>query len=321
MDISVIVPIYGVEKYIERCLRSLFTQTKTDGVEFILVNDCTKDRSMEIAREVIAQFPALDVKILEHTVNRHVAATRQTGLDAATGDYTIQIDSDDWCEPTMLEELYAKAIESGADVVCCNYYRCVDGVESEMKLYEVEHSITGGITPSQLRMEGLWNKLIRRALYVDNSISLDMGVNFGEDGIFAIKMLYHSRLTLYIPRAYYHYVYNSASITNSYTKVYDYTQSVLKLEEFFEQMGELSRYADAILEKKASIKIVFFRRFGARFQREYRGLYGKEVDSYILKSNLIPLTSKIPYYLIINRCYFLGNMIFKLSDIYNSRNK
>lgn len=82
-DISVIVPIYGVEKYIEKSLRSLFSQTKTDGVEFILVNDCTPDRTMEVAREVIADFPTLDIKIVDHEVNRGVAAARQTGLDTA----------------------------------------------------------------------------------------------------------------------------------------------------------------------------------------------------------------------------------------------
>ncbi|MFR9565801.1 MAG: glycosyltransferase, partial [Rikenellaceae bacterium] len=63
MDISVIIPIWNVENYIERCLRSIFEQTKTEGVEFILVNDCTPDGSMEVARRVIAEYPNLTVRI------------------------------------------------------------------------------------------------------------------------------------------------------------------------------------------------------------------------------------------------------------------
>ncbi len=135
MDISVIVPIYGVEKYIAESLRSLFSQTKTDGVEFILVNDCTKDRSIEIAREVISDFPTLDIKIIEHEVNGGVAVTRQTGLDTATGRYTIHFDPDDWCEPNMLEELYNKAIETNADVVISDYlkvYKKLCSIESNI---------------------------------------------------------------------------------------------------------------------------------------------------------------------------------------------
>ena len=89
--VSVCIPVYGVEKYIERCARSLFEQTMTDGIEFIFVNDCTKDNSIEILEKVLEEYPHRkeQVKIIHHEKNRGLVAARNTGLEHATGDYII----------------------------------------------------------------------------------------------------------------------------------------------------------------------------------------------------------------------------------------
>lgn len=124
MNISVIIPVYNVEKYVERCILSIMSQTYTESVECIVVNDCTPDNSMKIVEKMVYDYKGqIQFKLLYHEHNRGVAAVRNTGLDAASGDYIIHIDSDDYCEPDMLEKMYAKAVEEDADIVVADYWR------------------------------------------------------------------------------------------------------------------------------------------------------------------------------------------------------
>ena len=123
-EISVIVPIYGVEKYIARCAERLFNQTMTDSVEFIFVNDATKDNSIGVLRDVISQYPRLEsrIRIISHNENKGLPSARNTGLAAARGEYIVHIDGDDFAEPTMLEDLYAAIKKANADFAWSDYY-------------------------------------------------------------------------------------------------------------------------------------------------------------------------------------------------------
>ena len=118
--VSIIVPIFGVEKYIERCARSILCQSYRN-IEVIFVNDCTHDRSIEILKGVLKEFKEIPTKILEHNKNRGLAAARNTGVYYANGDYILHVDSDDWIEPTMVEELVIKAIQDNSDITICGY--------------------------------------------------------------------------------------------------------------------------------------------------------------------------------------------------------
>ncbi len=164
MHLSVILPIYGVEKYIEKNLISLFSQTKTDGVEFILVNDCTRDTSMQIARRVISKYTHLDIKIVEHEVNKGLPSARQSGLDIATGDYILHIDSDDWCELNMLEDMYSCAINNSADIVVCDYYIAYPNKEIYCNQYVTNKNGIRCLEDMYKRNfnYGVWNKLVKR---------------------------------------------------------------------------------------------------------------------------------------------------------------
>ena len=122
--ISVLVPVYGVERYIGRCVRSLFGQTMTEGVEFIFVNDCTKDGSMDILMETLKQYPSRQsqVKVVNHKENMGIASARITALNLAKGEYVMNLDSDDYYESDMLECMYATAKKQNADIVVADYY-------------------------------------------------------------------------------------------------------------------------------------------------------------------------------------------------------
>ena len=117
--VTICSPIYGVEKYIERCAVSLFEQTYSD-IDYVFVNDCTKDKSIEVLNRVIERYPERkkNVRIINHEKNRGLSAARNTGVDNAKTDFLIWVDSDDYVEPKMVELLVKKQLNSNADIVC-----------------------------------------------------------------------------------------------------------------------------------------------------------------------------------------------------------
>ena len=121
MKVSIIVPVYNVAKYIERCLLSVLNQTWPD-LEVILVNDCTPDNSMEIVRRVVASHPrGAVVRCLEHEENRGLSAARNTGISASVGDYLYFLDSDDYISANAIELLADAAVQKRPDFVIGNY--------------------------------------------------------------------------------------------------------------------------------------------------------------------------------------------------------
>ena len=122
--ISVIIPVYNVEQYIERCVRSLFSQTLED-IEFIFIDDCSPDDSVAVAREVLDnEFPARkpQARFFRMPVNSGQAAVRMKGLGLATGEYVIHCDADDeLLSPDAYGLMYGKAVAGNLDIVSCNY--------------------------------------------------------------------------------------------------------------------------------------------------------------------------------------------------------
>ncbi|MBR0109436.1 MAG: glycosyltransferase family 2 protein [Bacteroidales bacterium] len=117
--VSLIVPIYKVEKYIEQCARSVLGQS-WPSIQFIFVDDCSPDSSIDILEALIErEFASLKdrIQIIRKPVNEGLPQARKTGIAAATGDYILHVDADDWIEPDAVEKLALKAGETGADVV------------------------------------------------------------------------------------------------------------------------------------------------------------------------------------------------------------
>ena len=121
--VSILVPIYNVSTYIEKCANSLFSQTFTD-IEYIFVNDATPDDSIEKLQKVIEKYPNRkeNITIIQHAENRGLAVARNTAKYAANGDYVLVVDSDDYIEEQMVEILYKKAITDNADIVISDIF-------------------------------------------------------------------------------------------------------------------------------------------------------------------------------------------------------
>ena len=170
MKVSILVPVYGVEKFIEKCARSLLGQTY-ENIEYIFVDDCSPDKSVEILENVIAQYNREPVSIIRHEKNKGLGASRLTALKAATGDYILNVDSDDFIELDAVSLLVEEAVKMQADVVRFNGYFEWDKTRS---IYRGNWSPSPSeytcMLLSAKTLPGVCFHLIRRSLYIDNNL-------------------------------------------------------------------------------------------------------------------------------------------------------
>ena len=209
--VSVIVPVYNVEKYIEKCARSLFEQALED-VEFIFVNDGTPDSSMSVLRSVLEDYPqrAPFVKIVEKARNEGLPAARRTGLGYATGEYVAHCDSDDWVEPGYLSEMYAMAKEHAADAVACRYFENDREIPSR---FDPDGRVRFSDLIAAKEMVSVWRFLFRRELYSKDIIFPE--ANQGEDQALVVQLAYYSNDILVVDKPLYHWRVNMESITRN----------------------------------------------------------------------------------------------------------
>lgn len=210
--ISVIVPIYNSEKYLNKCIDSVLNQTFTD-FELLLIDDGSTDRSGEICDK----YEEEDCRIkVFHKKNGGVASARQLGVDNMAGEYSIQFDSDDWVEPDMLERMYSKALAERSDIVVCDIKLDRSfGRSLIIKQGPIPSDNVGAIKDIVLNhMGSLCNKLMKSTCYTTpNKISFEPEMNIYEDLIMNCKILSSTRRVSYLPLALYHYV----SYNNSYS--------------------------------------------------------------------------------------------------------
>lgn len=221
MKISIIIPVYNVEKYVGRCISSIMNQTYTNGVECIIIDDSTPDKSMAIVEEMVVNYTgSIIFRLIFNEQNQGIAAVRNIGLKAAKGDYILYFDSDDYCEPDMLEKMYSKAIAEDADIVVSDYWETYNDKEIYYKQFVPESHV--GALKSLLigNLKGYsCNKLYRRKLFIENDIEYKEGVNFGEDQLVAVYLFFYAKKIVHVPFAFLHYVqYNSGSLSHSVTK-------------------------------------------------------------------------------------------------------
>lgn len=244
--ISCIIPVYGVEKYIERFARSLFEQTLTENVEFIFVNDCTPDNSIIVLQNTIEKYPKIEeqVKIINNPVNSGQSPSRNNGIKASKGEYIICLDSDDWVEPTMLEDMYNKAITENCDVVIADFF--VNVGKKENVISQKPEKLDGLSCANQIlnsTLHGSWcNKLFKRNLVINyNIIMPQLGMKFKEDLMVTTQLLFHSNKVGYVDKAYYHYFYNINSISNKRNITVKVIDQQLYVISFIEDLFKINK--------------------------------------------------------------------------------
>ena len=266
--ISVIVPVYKAEKYLNRCVDSILAQTFTDW-ELLLIDDGSPDKSGEICDE----YAKKDTRIrVFHKENGGVSSARQRGLDESVGEYTIHADPDDWVEPTMLEELYQKAKDDNADMVICDYYTNESSLQNYIKqqptkldtnvvLYELFQQLHGSCC----------NKLVRRACY-SGKANFPKGINCCEDLIWCIQVLKCKPKISYINKAYYHYMITT---TDSQSKSISAERSLQDLK--------MLHTLESLLGDNKAVLIAMYKRTVPYVMK--RAMKTNSFDAYYFKHN------------------------------------
>lgn len=243
LKLSVIIPVYNVAPYIDRCVCSLFEQTLHD-IEFIFIDDCTPDNSMDIIYQKYEEYKYLlfkrnnIVRIYKMEKNSGIAAVRHKGILLATGDYIIHCDSDDWIDSTLYEEMYNKAIADNADVVICpirdEYSN--NGVTRPIVSYPIEcREVLKSWYKCPVGMF-FWNKIVRRTIYLKNNIFPFEGVNMWEDNALFLRVFYYAKRLSYTKKSVYHYNQsNMSAMTSGYGRgaIDQMIICAYKLDDFF----------------------------------------------------------------------------------------
>lgn len=211
--VSVIVPVYNVEKYLKRCLDSLINQTLSD-IDIICINDGSKDSSLQI----LEQYAQKDSRIVIYNQeNSGLSVARNTGLEHASGEYIGFVDSDDWVDLDFYEKLYNSAKNNNADIAVADFIREQPNKKPKRLKLKEEKIYT---TPEdkfmicKVHREGcVWNKIYRTEFI--HSINLKFVPKmYYEDRDFTIRSLYFSKKLVTTPNTYYRYFVNPKSIVN-----------------------------------------------------------------------------------------------------------
>jgi glycosyltransferase EpsH len=240
--ISVIIPAYNVENYIEKTLKSLTLQTFKD-FEVIIVNDGSTDNTENKINSILrnADFPW---KLLRQQ-NQGVSVARNNGLIEANGEYVCFLDGDDYYDAFFLEKMYNKAKENDYDMVVCN----VVTTGNEMSLSKplqldkaLSKSLNGKDFLKTILQKGLWlpmgSFICKKKLLIGNNLIFTKKCTHGEDQEFWIKALFHSRLVVSIPETLAFYVQRKNSVTKEITtKEFHYIGAMKRVLKYLEKSG------------------------------------------------------------------------------------
>lgn len=210
--VSVIVPIYKVESYLDQCVQSIVDQTYKN-LEIILVDDGSPDHCPAMCDAWAAKDGRVQVI---HKENGGFSSARNAGLDAATGTYIQFVDSDDWIEPNMVEALVICAQQTHADIVRCGYYE-EDGLQhlafcsTAQTHCPDQNTLIVDLMNDGLMSGALWNKLYRHSALGETRFRN----GYSEDILFNYLLLAKEPKVVYVSEAYYHYRVNNGSVTNS----------------------------------------------------------------------------------------------------------
>lgn len=244
MLVSLLVPIYKVEKHLVKCLDTLFNQTYPE-VEYIFLDDCSPDKSMSVLHTYIEDYhlACKQITILAHTENKGIATTRNDLVKQAKGKYILFIDSDDWIELDMVEQL-VKATKNGiVDIVGCDYTKnYVDGRQTcHFENYASNSRDNIALLLNYTIGPALWKLLVRKELF--QQIQFQPDIEIGEDYLASVKLYYYANSCSCVHRYLYHYVqYNESRYSNKIAKsIEDHIKAVIEVEAFLESVDFMNQ--------------------------------------------------------------------------------
>lgn len=300
--ISIIMPVYNAENTIEKCIESILNQSLID-FELIIVNDGSTDCTEEICK----RLEHFDKRIiLINKKNSGVGSSRSLALTKVTGEYTIHLDSDDWIEPNMFEEMYSAAINNNADIVYCDYTTHSSKGEA---LY-VNHSHIKDKNDFIVKLLNhevwgtLWNKLIKTDLFKNNNINFYENINMWEDLLFTVKCIYFSEKIHYINKSFYNYRLNESGLvfsSKNLKRIEDQIFVTKDLENFFLNKKYFHKaIIDAKLHAKFSLLLKKFY-YHPKMWNEYFDLSLIQIinSNINIKVKILSIMAKLKFYFLI----------------------
>jgi len=310
-DISVIVPVYNVEKYLEKCIDSILSQT-FKNFEVILVDDGSMDRCGIICDN----YEKLDnrVKVI-HKTNGGLSSARNSGLEIASGEYVVFIDSDDWIDKNMYQELYNEAKKNNADIVQCKFMKAYDENVSICHDKYKNIAVIGNLDALNNLYNDkctetvvTWNKLYRRHLF--NDITFPNG-KLHEDEFTTYKLLYKSNKVVLVDQEFYYYRQTPNSIMNSAFNIrrFDSLEALNQKLEFFKQINNEVLYKKTVKAYEDVLKEYYFKCENIKNEKEVlkkiRNEYKKKFIAYMI-NNQVSFKDKV-----INSIFLISPGIYK----------
>lgn len=310
--ISIIIPIYNVEKYLDRCIQSVIQQ-KIKNIEIILVDDESPDNCPIICENYKSRYP--NIKVI-HKKNGGLGYARNSGLEVCEGEYVAFLDSDDFVSENMFKDLYEYATENNLDICYCGYYLYhnknhiepkINGNKpyictSKQSIREMILDIVGSTPQDKSDVKLLSSACLgiyRQNIFKEKNIRFVSEREFiAEDFIFNINFLSECKRTGYIPKAYYYYCYNSSSLTQTYRhdrfekelQLYNEIENILTKHGFqeYEYKNRLDRYLLLKLRSCLSQQASYISAYG--YKTMYK--YGMEI---INSKPIKALVQRYPY--------------------------
>lgn len=316
IKVSIIIPVYNVEKYIHKCLDTLVNQTLKD-IEIIVVNDGSPDNSQKIIDEYVKKYPKIIKSFIKE--NGGQGSARNFGLIKANGEYIGYVDSDDYVEKTMFEKLYNKAKHDDLDIAICGSYNVTEDGNRKEELDNIYFN--NKKKNAFFGRKAVWNKIYKRELLIGNRLEFRSRVWY-EDLDFTMKAISHAKKIGYVNEPLYDYLIREGSTMNNSN--IDRNLEILLAFDQVLKYDNLKKYLD-IIEYMAidhiyisTIVRILIAKADNNKKREnieklitYMNNNFKDYqDNIYLK--LLPRNRRIVYNLLRIKAYFLIKLIFKV---------
>lgn len=310
IKVSILVPFYKVEKYVGRCVESLFTQTYKN-IEYVFVNDCTPDGSMEVINGMIEKYGvASQCKMIVHEHNQGISASRNDCLDNMAGDYFLFIDSDDYIDQDMVELLVEAAIKEDADISGCGYIEeyADHSVEFPQKYTNNHDEMMRAIT--LLTIKGvMWKLLVRSTIVTEHKdeVRFIPDRNMVDDYFFCCQIFYYAQRFAGVDRCMYHWIqYNPNNYTHTTIfAVESQAAAIRKTEEFYREKGVYDVIKTELIQRKFISKLpLLFDKECIDVER-WRNLFPESNNvwknmSFSLGNRILFLWAQSPFYRLIS---------------------
>lgn len=301
VTLSIIIPVYNGEKFIKRCIDKVLKVELNK--EIIVVNDCSKDRSLEILKEYGDKIKLIDLK-----QNGGVSHARNKGLGAATGDYVAFIDVDDDFEIDMHKKLLSKILSENADVCMCNN----DVIETDGKVIRSKYAVDfGELEQKDVIKKYLLDKIfpaIWASVYKSSlakSISYSEEIRIGEDILYALRILLRANKTCFVNETLYHYIQYPSSAMHSisnkmceYLKVPNLLTENEKLELEKNYAEEFSYFKLEMVQRCVHAISLVARNNKKEAKQLLKTCYNKQICKAIVKNNYSPRYVKIEFFVL-----------------------